>query len=161
MLSIIAAIGKNNELGYNGGLIWHLPNDLKFFKETTTGKIIVMGKNTFKSLGRILPNRHHVVLSSSDGFPEEVEVFKDIDSFLNKYKNIDEEIFIIGGALVYSEFIDLCNKLYLTEIDAEFKDATVYFPIFNKDEWDRVVLAKNSDDGINYEHVLYIRKKGN
>lgn len=161
MFSIIAAIGKNNELGYKGDLIWHLPNDLKFFKKTTTGKTIVMGENTFKSLGRILPNRHHIVLSENNNFPEEVEVFANLDDFLNKYKSIDDEIFIIGGAMVYGEFIDICDKMYLTEIDDEFKEATVYFPKFNKKNWTKEILYKNSDDGIKYKHVLYKRKKGN
>ncbi len=160
MFSIIAAVGKNNELGYKGGLIWHLPNDLKFFKQTTTGKTIVMGENTFKSLKGILPNRHHVVLSENTDFPDEVEVFASLEDFLHKYKKVKDEVFIIGGAMVYSEFIDLCERMYLTEVDDEFKDATVYFPKFNKSEWDSEVLAENSDNNINYKHVLYKRKKG-
>ena len=160
MYSIIAAIGKNNELGYKGGLIWHLPNDLKFFKSTTTGKTIVMGENTFKSLKGVLPNRHHVVLSENNDFPEEVEVFSSLEKFLEKYNKVKDEIFIIGGAMVYGEFINICDRMYLTEVDDEFKDATVYFPSFNKDDWDSEVLLENSDNDINYKHVLYKRKKG-
>jgi len=158
-ISIIAAIGKNNELGKNNDLIWHLPNDLKFFKEITTGKNIIMGKNTFDSLPKMLPNRHHIVLTfTNEKYPDEVEVFKSIDDFLEKYKNSNVEIFVIGGASIYKQFITLANTLYLTEIDASEK-ADVYFPIFDKNDWNREILKENSDNGINYKHVLYKRKR--
>jgi len=158
-LSIIAAIGKNNELGKNNDLIWHLPNDLKFFKEVTTGKTIVMGKNTFDSLPKMLPNRHHIVLTFTDEkYPSEVEVFKSIDEFVNKYKNSEEEIFVIGGASIYKQFIDLANTLYLTEIDAVEKSADVYFPKFDKNNWKSEIIKENSDNKINYKHVKYLRK---
>ena len=89
-LTIIAAIGKNNELGKNNDLIWSLPNDLKFFKEKTTGHTIAMGKNTFYSLGRVLPNRKHVVFAEEGiKFPSEVTVFHSLEDFLNNYKSDD------------------------------------------------------------------------
>lgn len=158
-LSIIAAIGKNNELGKNNNLIWHLPNDLKFFKEITTGKTILMGKNTYDSLPGILPNRKHIILHFSKELQNnEIEVFTSIDEFINKYKNIDEEIFVIGGASIYKQFIDLSNTMYLTEINAEDKNADVYFPKFNKNEWQSEVIKENSDNGISYKHVKYLRK---
>ena len=153
-LTIIAAIGKNNELGKNNDLIWSLPNDLKFFKEKTTGHTIAMGKNTFYSLGRVLPNRKHVVFAEEGiKFPSEVTVFHSLEDFLNNYKS-DDEIFIIGGASIYSQFINHVNKMYLTEVDDE-ADADVYFPKFNKDEWKKTIIYSNSDNGINYTHVLY------
>ncbi len=157
--TLIAAIGKNNELGRDNELIWHLPNDLKFFKEKTTGNNILMGRKTFESLGRILPNRHHIVLSSSNDFDVQVEVFNTLDNLLNKYNKIKEEVFIIGGASMYKTFINLSNKMYLTEIDSSCEDADTFFPQFNKDEWNREELSSNSDNGINYKHVLYKRKK--
>lgn len=95
--SIIAAIGRNNELGKNNGLIWSLPNDLKFFKEKTTGKTIIMGRKTFESLPRMLPNRKHIVLSSSDNFPEGVESFDSLEELFQAYKNLEDEMFVIGG----------------------------------------------------------------
>lgn len=156
--SIIAAIGKNNELGKNNGLIWHLPNDLKFFKEMTTGHTIIMGKNTFNSLPKLLPNRHHVVLSKSSDFPDLVEVFHDINDLKQKYDNENEEEFIIGGGRMYNLFIKYADKLYLTEIDAEDKNADTYFPEFDKNEWTREILKDNEDNGIKYSHVLYKRK---
>lgn len=159
-LSIIAAIGKNNELGKNNDLIWHLPNDLKFFKEVTTGKTIIMGKNTFDSLPRMLPNRKHIVLNfKKDIENNDVEVFTSIDEFIKNYEMNDEEIFVIGGASIYKQFIDLSNTMYLTEIDAEDKNADVYFPKFDKTEWESEILKENSDNDINYKHVKYLRKK--
>lgn len=157
--SIIAAIGKNNELGKDNNLIWHLPNDLKFFKEVTSNHTIVMGRKTFESLPRMLPNRHHIVLSSSNNFPSEVEVFNDLESLINEYKDSSEEIFIIGGASVYSLFLKYCDKLYLTMIDSECEDADAYFPLFDSDEYECELLKENEDNGIFYKHVLFKKIK--
>jgi dihydrofolate reductase len=156
--SIIAAIGKNNELGKDNGLIWSIKEDLKFFKDTTMSHPIVMGSKTFYSLPKVLPGRTNIVISSKDGFPEEVVVYRNIDDLINDYKDSDEELFIIGGGRIYSEFIDKCDKLYLTEIDAECKDADTYFPSFNKEEFDREELSSGISDDISYKHVLYKRK---
>ena len=152
--SIIAAIGKNNELGKDNGLIWHLPGDLKFFKETTTGKTIIMGRRTFESLPRMLPNRHHIVLSSSTDFPSEVSVYSNLDDLLKDYEGSDEELFVIGGASIYKLFLDHSDKLYLTEIDAS-EEADAYFPKFDKKDYECEILGENEDNGIKYKHILY------
>ena len=158
MISIIAAIGKNNELGKNNDLIWHLPNDLKFFKEQTINQTIVMGYNTFVSLGRVLPKRTHIVLSYEKvRLPDEVIQFNNLDD-LNKYIK-DKDVFIIGGASLYQQFINKADRLYLTEIDDTSK-ADVYFPKFDKSKYNKIILGENSDNGINYRHVLYEKKKG-
>ena len=156
MISIIAAIGKNNELGLNNDLIWHLPNDLKYFKETTLNQTIVMGYNTFVSLGRILPNRKHIVLSFEKvRLPLEVIQFNNLEDLNNYIK--DKDVFIIGGASMYKQFIDKADRLYLTEIDDNHK-ADVYFPNFDKSLFDKKILGTNSDNGINYTFTLYERK---
>lgn len=156
MISIIAAIGKNNELGLNNDLIWHLPNDLKFFKEKTLNQNIVMGYNTFVSLGRILPNRKHIVLSFEKvRLPLEVIQFNNLEDLNNYIK--DKDVFIIGGASMYKQFIDKADRLYLTEIDNTHK-ADVYFPKFDKSLFDKKILGTNSDNGINYTFTLYERK---
>lgn len=156
MISIIAAIGKNNELGLNNDLIWHLPNDLKFFKEKTLNQNIVMGYNTFVSLGRVLPSRKHIVLSFEKvRLPLEVIQFNNLED-LNNYIN-DKDVFIIGGASMYKQFIDKADRLYLTEIDDTHK-ADVYFPNFDKSLFDKKILGTNSDNGINYTFTLYERK---
>lgn len=156
MISIIAAIGKNNELGLNNDLIWHLPNDLKFFKEKTLNQNIVMGYNTFVSLGRVLPSRKHIVLSFEKvKLPLEVIQFNNLEDLNNYIK--DKDVFIIGGASMYKQFIDKADKLYLTEIDNTHK-ADVYFPNFDKSLFDKKILGTNSDNGINYTFTLYERK---
>ena len=156
MISIIAAIGKNNELGLNNDLIWHLPNDLKFFKEKTLNQNIVMGYNTFVSLGRVLPSRKHIVLSFEKvRLPLEVIQFNNLEDLNNYIK--DKDVFIIGGASMYKQFIDKADRLYLTEIDDTHK-ADVYFPNFNKSLFDKKILGTNSDNGINYTFTLYERK---
>ena len=157
-INLIAAIGKNNELGKDNDLIWHLPNDLKFFKEVTSNHTIIMGRNTFDSLPRMLPNRKHIVLTSRSGLPSEVEVYKELRNILEKYKDASEEIFIIGGASIYELFLEYCDKLYLTEIDAEEESASVYFPKFDKNLYEEEVLGINEDNGISYKHILYSKK---
>ncbi len=156
MISIIAAIGKNNELGLNNDLIWHLPNDLKFFKEKTLNQNIVMGYNTFVSLGRVLPSRKHIVLSFEKvRLPLEVIQFNNLEDLNNYIK--DKDVFIIGGASMYKQFIDKADRLYLTEIDNTHK-ADVYFPNFDKSLFDKKILGTSSDNGINYTFTLYERK---
>ena len=161
MISIIAAIGKNNELGVNNNLIWHIPEDLKYFKETTMNKMIVMGYKTYKSLPGLLPGRRHVVLTHHVIDNEDVLVFNNIDDLINYLNNIEEEAFIIGGASLYQEFIDRASRLYLTEIDDNYIDADVYFPEFDKDKYKRKVLRKSSYNGLNYEFALYDKEKNN
>lgn len=157
MYTIIAAIGKNRELGRDNKLLWSLKGDLKFFKEKTTNHTIIMGRRTFESLGRLLPNRKHIVISSSNNFPEEVDVYNNIDDLLLHYKDTKEELFIIGGAKIYSEFINYATKMYLTLVDGEF-NADVYFPMFDEDKWTKKVLCENEENGLKYKHILYEKK---
>lgn len=158
-LSIIAAIGRNNELGKDNQLIWHLPGDLRFFKETTMGKTIVMGHNTFLSLPRKLVNRHYIVLTSKNiDLGEDIQVYHNMDDMLDGIQSNDEEVFVIGGASVYRQSIDKCDKLYLTEIDAE-AEADVYFPTFNHDDYTGEVIDQQEENGIKYKHMVYRRKK--
>ena len=157
MYTIIAAIGKNRELGRDNKLLWSLKGDLKFFKEKTTNHTIIMGRKTFESLGRLLPNRKHVVISSSNNFPKEVDVYNNIESLLSSYKDTSAELFIIGGAKIYSEFIDYATKMYLTLVDGEF-DADVYFPMFDESVWIKTVLSEREENGLKYKHVLYEKK---
>lgn len=158
-LKMIAAVGRNNELGKNNDLLWHLPEDLKFFKETTIGKTVVMGKSTFDSLPKVLPNRKNIVLAIGNfTFPEGVIVYDDANKFLSDYKDSNEEIFVIGGGTIYKLFIDKADEIYLTEIDAEDKEATVFFPEFDKEKYDREVISSHEQNDISYKHVLYRRK---
>ena len=158
-LSLIAAIGKNYELGKDNQLIWRIKEDLKFFKDTTMGHPIVMGRKTFESLPRVLPGRKNIVISTSEINNNEIEVYKNIRSFLVKYASLQDEIFVIGGASLYEQFIDMANTMYLTLIDKEEKSADVYFPKFNIEDWNKQVLSFNKENDIRYNHVKYIRKR--
>lgn len=155
-LSMIAAVGKGNELGKNNGLIWNIPNDLKFFKEKTIGKTVVMGANTFHSIGKPLPQRKNIVITHQN--IDKVLIYKSIREFLIDYKNKTEEVFIIGGASIYKEFIDYVSTIYLTEIDASDKEADTYFPEFNKQLYEKIILDKNEESGIKYTHTMYKKK---
>lgn len=155
-ISLIAAIGQNNELGKENKLIWNLPGDMKFFRETTNNHTVIMGYNTYLSIGRPLPNRRNVVLTSKDIDNENIYVYHKIDDLIkNEIK--DEEIFIIGGASMYNYFYDLANRMYLTLVDAEEKNADTYFPNINNNEWKQTILLENEDNGIKYKHVLFER----
>lgn len=160
-LSLIVAVGKNGEIGKNNDLIWRFKDDMKFFKEKTMGHHMIMGRKTFDSLPKLLEGRKHLVLTRSNlEFPEEVEVYKSVEEFLDDYKDTNEEVFDIGGASIYKELLEYADNLYLTEIDAEDKEADVYFPNFDKDDFDRQELTHFQDEktGIQYKHVLYKRR---
>ena len=157
-INIIAAIGKNNELGKDNDLIWKFKEDLKFFKETTIGHPVVMGRKTFESLPKILPGRKNIIISRSEIITNEIEIYKGIKDFLIKYKDYKDDIFIIGGAMIYKEFIDIASNLYLTEIEDECKDADVYFPFFNKENFIKEIINEKEENNIKFNHVLYKRK---
>lgn len=156
MFSIIAAIGKNRELGKGGDLVFHLKDDMKFFRETTTGHKIVMGRKTWESLPGKLKNRTNIVISSHD-ITDADEHYSSIEDFIKKYENTDEEIFIIGGSSIYNAFLPYAKNLYLTEIDFS-ADADVFFPEFNKSNYSREVIKKGSEDELDYSIVKYTKK---
>ena len=140
-LSIIACVGKNLELGKNNDLIFHIKEDMKYFKEVTLNHIVVMGRKTFESLPTLLKDRKNVVITRSNNIdlPDEVERYYSIEEFMEHYKDYNEEIFVIGGASIYRQFLDYCDKIYLTEVDKE-TDADVYFPEFDKNLYDKEIV---------------------
>ncbi len=156
-IKIIAAIGKNNELGRNNNLIWHLKEDLNFFKKETTGHKIVMGYNTFLSLPKLLPERTHIVLTHHEIDNKEVMIFSDFEELLSYLKTLDEEVYVIGGSSIYKLFLNVADELVLTEIDSEAL-ADAYFPTFNKEEYDKELIDERTENDISYKHVRYRRK---
>ena len=153
-IKMIAAIGRNLELGKNNDLIWNLPGDLKFFKEVTTGHTVLMGKNTFYSLPKVLPNRKNIVIAGKHIDNNEIEQYRSLEEFYDKYQDSDEVIFIIGGGMMYRQFIDKALELYLTEIDASDDEAETYFPSFDKSNYEKEIIRSNEDNGIKYTHVV-------
>ena len=158
-ISIIACVGKNLELGKNNDLLWHLPNDLKYFKSVTSGKTVIMGRRTFDSLPGVLPKRRNIVLQlpNESNIPG-VEIFNDIPSILKSVEN-EEEAFIIGGASIYKQFLEYADKLYLTEVNEGCKDPDVCFPKFDKRKNKKTIVGNGSDNGIEYNFVIYERRK--
>ena len=162
MLSIIVAVAENNVIGKDNKLIWHLPEDLKRFKKLTTGHTIIMGRKTFESLGRVLPNRKHVILCNDMEMnieDENVEVLEDI-SMLKEYIDSEEEHFIIGGATIYKLLMPYASKIYLTLIHEEF-NGDVYFPEIEEKDWkviDRQQGLKNEENPFEYEYITFERK---
>ena len=162
MLSIIVAIANNNVIGKDNKLIWHLPEDLKHFKEITTNHTIIMGRKTFESLGRVLPNRKHIILCNDMNMKIEdknVEILDDI-SKLDKYISSEEENFVIGGATIYKLLMPYANKMYITKINQDF-EGDVYFPEIKEEEWKETSKQKglkNEQNPFDYEYITYIRK---
>lgn len=157
ILSLIAAVGENYELGKNNDLIWHLDGDLPFFRRVTTGKTVIMGRKTFESLPKALPKRRNIVLTSDKNYVAEgAEVFTDFKEILEKVKN-EDEVFIIGGGSVYALFMPFADRIYLTEAQAHDSEADTYFPHFDKELFERKSIDFGGTD-IKYEHVLYEKK---
>lgn len=158
-VSMIAAVGKNKELGKNNDLIWKIKEDLAFFREQTMGKPIIMGMNTFNSLPKLLPGRIHVVLTRSN--PEldnQVIIVHSMEELLDFINNYQDEVMIIGGASLYKQMLDYSKKLVLTEIEAEDREADVYFPDFNEDDWQKEIIGKYDDNNPKYKHLVYTRR---
>ena len=159
MLSIIVAVAKNNVIGKDNQLIWHLPEDLKRFKEITSGHTIIMGRKTFESLGRVLPNRKHIILCNDADLninDENVTIVDDINR-LGEYINKEEENFIIGGATIYKLMLPKVDKLYITKINQEF-DGDVYFPEISEENWkitQRVKGKKDEKNPYDYDYITY------
>ena len=156
-ISIIAAVGRNLELGRGNELIWHFKEDMKFFKETTMGSSVIMGRKTFESLPKALPGRKNIVITNNNSYSAEGAVT--VHSVDEALKSADsQEVFVIGGGKIYEQLLPVTDKLYLTEIEAECPDADTYFPSFNKEEYTREVIASYQADGISFSHICYTRK---
>ena len=163
MLSIIVAKAKNNIIGKNNKLIWHLPEDLKHFKRLTTEHTIIMGRKTFESLGRVLPNRKHIVFSQNPDFKvndENVKVVRSLLEIQDLIEDKENESFVIGGALIYNLLMPYVNKLYITKINQDF-EGDVYFPEIKEAEWKEISKEKglkNDENPYDYEYITYVRK---
>ena len=158
MISIIAAIGKNNELGKDNNLIWHIKGDLVHFKELTMHKKIVMGAATYKSLPKKLEGREYIILSKSLSNIPDAVVYQSFDDLLAYLNTLDEEVMVIGGASIYKLFLPYAEVLYLTEIEEE-SNADVFFPEFDKKDFTKTLIEEHVDDDIKYKFVTYVRLK--
>jgi len=136
-ISIIVAISDNNAIGKNGKIPWHLPADLKYFKETTMGHHIIMGRKTFDSIGKPLPGRTNIVVSNKKDLKiQGCEVVNSLDAALaiSRLAN-QEEVFIIGGASIYKTMLPDAERLYITNVHACIEDADTFFPGYDPRMW--------------------------
>ena len=163
MLSIIVAKAKNNLIGKDNKLLWHLPDDLKRFKELTIGHNIIMGRKTFESLGGILPNRKHIVFTQNPDFKINDENVQVVHSMLEiqEYIEKDEENFVIGGAMIYNLLMPYVTKMYVTEIEKDFQ-GDAFFPRIDTQVWKEVSREngmKDENNDFDYDYVVYERIK--
>jgi dihydrofolate reductase len=161
-LSIIAAVGKNNELGGNNALLWKLSDDLKMFKQLTMGHCIIMGRKTFESIGKPLPGRINIVVTTGNMEVEGVSRAIDLNHAVELARESgDEEAFIIGGGQIFNYAIDLADKLYLTTVDAEFPEADIFLPEIELEDWNLVDtkhFSKNEKNEFDFVYREYVRK---
>lgn len=161
MLTIIAAVAKNNALGKNNDLIWHLPSDLKRFKKKTLGHHIIMGRKTFESLGRPLPNRTTVIITRDLGFKAEgCIVVHSLDEAI-RVASSDPNPFILGGGEIYKQALDQADLLDLTWVHHSFEDADTFFPEIDFSKWQEIEREDHEadeDHQFSYSFVLYKKK---
>lgn len=165
ILSIISAIGKNNEIGQKNALLWNLPADMRHFKETTSGHAVIMGQKTFESIGKSLPNRRNIVLTKDENFKkDDIEIVYSINELLDlleKTTQKDDECFIIGGGQIYKLFIDIADWLYITHVDESFPNADTFFPEINMTKWKKAKSEFYYTDELNkynQEFAVYHKK---
>jgi dihydrofolate reductase len=164
MISIIAAIGKNNELGKKNDLLWNLPADMKHFRDTTRGHTVIMGQKTFESIGHPLPNRKNIVITFEKNYLRHgVDVVHSPEEALSLVRSplADEEVFVIGGGQIYKIFIDKADKLYITHVDASFPEAETFFPVIDKTKWEKTkseFFPKDIENEYDLEFAEYTKK---
>ena len=149
-VSIIAAVANNLVIGRDNDLAWHLPDDMQFFKETTTGHHVIMGRKNYESIPdkyRPLPGRTNIIVTHNSNFKaEECVVVNSINDAIEcASKAGEEEAFIIGGGEIYRQSIDLTDRMYITKVDAEVEGDT-YFPEFNENDWNSKKLSTHGAD---------------
>lgn len=162
MLSIVVSKAKNNIIGKDNKVLWNLPEDLKHFQKLTDGHAMIMGRKTFESLGKVLPNRKHIVFSQNPDFKVNDENVEVVHSLLQIQDLIEgeEEAFVIGGATIYNFLMNYVKKMYVTEIDEEF-EGDAFFPRINDEIWEetnREKGIKNEQNNLDYDFVTYVRK---
>jgi len=154
---LIAAVDKNLAIGKNGKIPWHIKEDLQFFQKNTLNTAMIMGRSTFDSIGKPLPNRKNIVMTNSPTNREGVFEVCDIESAIKEAKKDSNKISIIGGQSIYKEFMPLANKLLITEIDIVVERADTFFPAWDKKEWTEQSRINSMENGIEYSFVEYLR----
>lgn len=157
--NIIVAVAENNAIGRKNGLLWHLAEDMKYFKETTTGNPVIMGYMTFKSIGRALPRRRNIVISIFP-FPDAPEGIEVVSSLQEAFELLEDEerCFIMGGGETYREALPFADNLYITHVYDTVNDADTFFPLIDPLIWKlkkKSELKKDEENRINFEFCVY------
>ncbi len=161
--SMIAAMSQNRVIGNNNQLPWHMPADLKYFKRLTLNNTVIMGRKTYESIGKPLPNRQNIIITSNPDAiktPENADNFVVVSSLIAAFELAKHPIFIIGGSSLFQELLNEAHQLYITLIEAEI-NGDVYFPEINNDEWKLISSEAHEADEKNeydYQFLVYERK---
>lgn len=161
IISLIAAVSENNVIGKDNRLVWHLPADLKYFKEKTKGHHVLLGRKTYEALGKPLPNRTHLVITHQKNYkPEGILVFHNIANAIKyAHEHQEDELFVLGGANIYTQMMKIADKMYITRIKEHFEGDT-YFPPIPDTEWkieSREPHKKDAKNPYDYEFIEYIK----
>ena len=156
-ITMIAAVGLNNEIGANNQLLWHFKKDMKFFKDNTLGKPVVMGRKTFESLPGLLPKRTHIVITKQPITIPKVIIANSKEEIFDWQKYFDE-IVIIGGASIYNMLLEDANKLLITKVHRTYPNADAFFPQFNETDFEKIIIKKEYENDTLLEFTEYTRK---
>ncbi len=155
MISLIVAHDKHRVIGFENKMPWHLPGELQYFKDTTMGKPMIMGRKTFESIGRPLPGRKNIIVTRNKEYHHEgIEVASSLEEAIEIAGNV-EEVMIIGGEEIFKQSLPIANRLYITQIDNEFEGDT-YFPIYGE-EWSLISCSEpvDSNKGYTFRYCIY------
>ena len=160
--NIIVAISDNNAIGKNNELLWHISEDLRFFRRTTLGWPVIMGRKTFESIGRALPGRVNVVISRGFTTGEDVEVVGSLEeAFATAESTNLEKCFVMGGGQIYAQALELADRLVVTHVHTIIEDADTFFPPIDPQVWEvaqRSELFTDEETGYTFEFVEYLKK---
>ena len=160
--NIIVAVSDNNAIGRNNELLWHISEDLRFFRRSTTGCPIIMGRKTFESIGRPLPMRVNIVVSRSYKTGEEVAVVQSLEEAFKLAEETNlERCFVIGGGQIYAQALPLVDRLVVTHVHTVIEDADTFFPPIDPEVWqiaERSELFTDEETGYTFEFVEYLRR---
>lgn len=169
MLSLIVATAQNNAIGRNNELLWHISEDLKYFKSTTTGHPVIMGRKTYESIGRPLPGRRNIVITRGTIEAPQIknpqttsfEVSNNLEGVISLAKNSENEFFVMGGGELYKQTFSCADRLYITKIYAEAEGADTFFPVVDEAEWKVVKEGErltDEENGIEFQFIVYEKR---
>ncbi|QZA70023.1 dihydrofolate reductase [Bacillus phage 043JT007] len=156
-VALIAAIGLNREIGAGNKLLWHIKEDMNWFRQKTKNKVVVMGRKTYESIGKPLKGRVNVVLTRNKEYDPHPDVFvrHNLEDIFFEFRN-ELEIMVIGGETIYNQFLPYANRIYLTQVEKTYEEADAFFPEFDRSIWNRYFYQDGSEDiGIKYNFSVY------